>query len=104
MIQGGLGIAASANIHPGQVSLFEPVHGSFPEAAGKNTASPIAAILAGSMMLDFLGEQEASNAIETTVIDLFTSRRLKGVRAADHPTNEVGELVVAEVRRLGTPA
>jgi 3-isopropylmalate dehydrogenase len=104
MLQGGLGIAASGNIHPGKVSLFEPIHGSFPEAAGKNLASPIAAILAGSMMLDYLGEQEAASAIENTVIDLFKSGRLKGVGAGDHPTNEVGDMVATEVRRVGTPA
>lgn len=104
VIQGGLGIAASGNIHPGQVSLFEPIHGSFPEATGKNIASPVAAILAGSMMLDYLGEQEASAAIENTVIDLFRSGRLKGAGAGDHPTNEVGDMVAAEVRRVGTLA
>jgi 3-isopropylmalate dehydrogenase len=103
MLQGGLGIAASGNIHPGKVSLFEPIHGSFPEAAGKNLASPIAAILAGSMMLDYLGEQEASSAIENMVIDLFKSGRLKGVGAGDHGTNEVGDMVAAEVRGVGTP-
>src|SRR5207249_12218525 len=56
MIQGGLGIAASGNIHPGQVSLFEPIHGSAPKHAGKNVANPIATIMAVQMMLDWLGE------------------------------------------------
>src|SRR5207245_1217267 len=55
MIQGGLGIAASGNIHPGQVSLFEPIHGSAPKHAGKNVANPIATIIAVPMMLDWLG-------------------------------------------------
>src|SRR2546422_306380 len=55
MIQGGLGVAASGNIHPGRISLFEPIHGSAPKHAGKNVANPIAAIMAVSMMLDTLG-------------------------------------------------
>ena len=59
MIQGGLGIAASGNIHPGQVSLFEPIHGSAPKYAGKNVANPLATIMAVSMMLDYLGEARA---------------------------------------------
>ncbi|HTO91007.1 MAG TPA: 3-isopropylmalate dehydrogenase, partial [Candidatus Sulfotelmatobacter sp.] len=59
MIQGGLGIAASGNIHPGRVSLFEPIHGSAPKYAGQNVANPIAAIMAVQMMLDYLGEKPA---------------------------------------------
>jgi 3-isopropylmalate dehydrogenase len=55
MVQGGMGIAASGNIHPGQVSMFEPIHGSAPKHKGKGVANPIAAIMAASMMLDFLG-------------------------------------------------
>ena len=71
IVQGGMGIAASGNIHPGQVSLFEPIHGSAPKHAGKNVASPVAAIMASSMMLDYLGQKEASKAIETAVADLL---------------------------------
>jgi 3-isopropylmalate dehydrogenase len=66
-LQGGLGLAASGNIHPGRVSLFEPVHGSAPQLAGKNISNPIAAILTASMLLDFLGLAEAAKAIETAV-------------------------------------
>ena len=72
MLQGGMGIAASANLNPGKVSLFEPIHGSFPQAAGSQTASPIAAILAGALMLDYVGEKEAAAAIEA-----ITSLRMK---------------------------
>src|SRR5205814_6464670 len=63
MIQGGMGIAASGNLHPGKVSLFEPIHGSAPKYAGQDKASPIAAIMAVSMMLDYLGEKRAAAAI-----------------------------------------
>jgi 3-isopropylmalate dehydrogenase len=100
MIQGGMGIAASGNIHPGQVSLFEPIHGSAPKHAGKNIASPVAAIMAGSMMLDYLGQKEAGKAIENTVASLLQSGRIKGVGAGDHPTNEVGEMIATELKSV----
>ncbi|MFP5261519.1 MAG: 3-isopropylmalate dehydrogenase [Blastocatellia bacterium] len=66
-LQGGLGMAASGNIHPGKVSLFEPVHGSAPPFAGKNISNPIAAILTSSMMLSYLGFKEAADGIERAV-------------------------------------
>ncbi|HEX8087346.1 MAG TPA: 3-isopropylmalate dehydrogenase [Blastocatellia bacterium] len=66
-LQGGLGMAASGNIHPGKVSLFEPVHGSAPPFAGKNISNPIAAILTSSMMLAYLGFKEAADGIERAV-------------------------------------
>ena len=93
MLQGGMGIAASGNIHPGQVSLFEPIHGSAPKYKGKNVASPVAAILAGGMMLDYLGQKEAGSAIEGAIIELLRSGQLKGVGTGVHPTNEVGDMV-----------
>jgi len=100
MLQGGMGIAASGNLHPGQVSLFEPIHGSAPKHAGKNVASPVAGIMAGAMMLDYLGESQAAKAIEGAVAGLLTSGRIKGVGTGDHQTDEVGDMVVAEVRAL----
>ena len=66
-LQGGLGLAASGNIHPGRVSLFEPVHGSAPPLAGKGVANPIGSILTASMMLEYLGYPEASRAVERAV-------------------------------------
>src|SRR6266849_4594820 len=66
-IQGGLGLAASGNIHPGRVSLFEPVHGSAPPLAGKGIANPIGAILTSAMMLEYLGYQTESRMIEEAV-------------------------------------
>lgn len=100
MIQGGMGIAASGNIHPGKVSLFEPIHGSAPKYAGKNVACPVAAILAVGMMCDYLGEKAAGAAIENVVIDLVKSRRIKGVNTGDHPTDEIGKMVIGELRAL----
>ena len=100
MLQGGMGIAASGNIHPGQVSLFEPIHGSAPKHAGKNVASPVAAIMASAMMLDYLGESQAGQAIEGAIATLLQSGRLKGVGTGDHATDEVGDLVVSAVRAV----
>src|SRR5258708_32923328 len=66
-IAGGLGLAASGNIHPGRVSLFEPVHGSAPAIAGQGVAKPVGAILTSAMMLEYLGNKKASEAIEKAV-------------------------------------
>src|SRR5512142_196337 len=98
MVQGGLGIAASGNIHPGQVSLFEPIHGSAPKYAGKNVANPIATIMAVSMMLDYLGEPRAAARIEDTVANLLRSRRIPSVEARSGlSTTEIGDMVAKEV-------
>jgi 3-isopropylmalate dehydrogenase len=66
-IQGGLGLSASANIHPGRVSLFEPVHGSAPALAGRGVANPIGSILTAGMMLEYLGFKEAADAVDAAV-------------------------------------
>jgi 3-isopropylmalate dehydrogenase len=67
-LQGGLGMAASGNIHPGKTSMFEPVHGSAPKYAGTDTANPFGAILTAAMMLEHTGLPEASRAIEAAVV------------------------------------
>jgi 3-isopropylmalate dehydrogenase len=67
-LQGGLGVAGSGNIHPGNVSLFEPIHGSAPKYAGKDIANPIGAILTAAMMLDYLGHPDEAAAIEKAVV------------------------------------
>ena len=100
IVQGGMGIAASGNLHPGRVSLFEPIHGSAPKHAGKNLASPVAAILAGGMMLGYLGELQAEKAIEKAVTGLLSSGRLRGVGTGVHPTDEVGDLICEELRSI----
>src|ERR671926_97484 len=63
-LQGGLGLAASGNIHPGRVSVFEPVHGSAPPLAGRREANPAGAILSAGLMLEYLGHTEAAAAVE----------------------------------------
>ena len=66
-LQGGLGMAASGNLHPGRTSMFEPVHGSAPPLAGKNVANPIGAILSAALMLETLGRKEDAARIERAV-------------------------------------
>jgi 3-isopropylmalate dehydrogenase len=99
MIQGGMGIAASGNIHPDQVSMFEPIHGSAPKYKDKNVACPIAAIMAAQMMLDFLGEKKAASDIEDSVTSLLKSGRIKSLDARSGiSTTEMGDMVVQELR------
>ncbi len=95
MIQGGMGIAAGGNINPKGVSMFEPIGGSAPKYTGKNVINPLAAICAGGMMLEHLGEGKASQAIETAVMDV-TKNKLKSLAAGKmgFGTTEVGDLVV----------
>jgi 3-isopropylmalate dehydrogenase len=66
-LQGGLGMAASGNIHPGRTSMFEPVHGSAPKLAGKNVANPFGAILSTALMLETSGLKDEADAIEAAV-------------------------------------
>ena len=95
MIQGGLGVAASGNIHPGRVSLFEPIHGSAPKYTGQNVASPIATIMAVSMLLDYVGEIRAAARIEDAVAGLLRSKRLPSLGAdSGFSTSAVGDLVL----------
>jgi len=76
---GGLGLAASANLHPGRAGLFEPVHGSAPALAGKGIANPLAVILAGALMFEQLGQGDAARALERAVQDTLAA----GVRTPD---------------------
>jgi 3-isopropylmalate dehydrogenase len=104
MIQGGLGVAASGNIHPGRVSLFEPIHGSAPKYAGRNVANPIATILAVQMMLDDLGETRAAVRIEEAVASLLRSRRIPSVGSdSGLGTDAIGDLVIEELVQPGVP-
>ena len=74
-LQGGLGMAASGNIHPGKVSLFEPIHGSAPKYAGKDTANPLGAILTAAMMLDYLGFPAEARRIEDAVVKTIHEKK-----------------------------
>ena len=98
-IQGGLGLAASGNIHPGQVSLFEPVHGSAPALAGKGTANPVGAILTSGMMLEYLGHKKASAAIEKAVRESIvngeTTRDLGGQLSCEQAGAAISQRITA---------
>jgi 3-isopropylmalate dehydrogenase len=94
---GGLGTAASGNINPGKVSVFEPIHGSAPKYAGKGVASPIAAIGALAMLLEHLGEGDAAKAIDGAIRGGLRSGRIKGVEAGSRPTQEVAEVIATAI-------
>jgi 3-isopropylmalate dehydrogenase len=98
MIQGGMGIAAGGNLNPEGVSMFEPIGGSAPKYTGKNIINPVAAILAGAMLLDQLGEEEAAKSIEDAVIKVVGTK-LKGVNAGEmgYSTTEVGDLIAESI-------
>jgi len=98
MIQGGMGIAAGGNINPEGVSMFEPIGGSAPKYTGKHVINPCAAICAGAMMLDVLGESKAAKAIEDAVIKVATTK-LQSLAAGKmgYPTEAVGDLVASHV-------
>ena len=94
MTTGGMGIAAGGNLNPEGISMFEPIGGSAPKYTGKNVINPLAAILSGAMMLDYLGEKKAAAAIEKSVAYL-TEHKLKSLSAGKmgYSTTQVGDLV-----------
>jgi 3-isopropylmalate dehydrogenase len=105
-LAGGLGLAPSGNIHPGQTSLFEPVHGSAPNIAGKGIANPLGSVLASAMMLEFLGwhaEGAALNsAVKAAVHENFVTPDLGGT----HKTGDVGDWLakfVSDVSKTRPP-
>ena len=92
-LQGGLGVAASGNIHPGRVSLFEPIHGSAPKYAGKGVANPLGAILTAAMMLDYLGHAEEAQLIERAVIAALAAGETTHDLGGTLSTSAAGEAV-----------
>ena len=100
MLQGGMGIAASGNIHPGKTSMFEPIHGSAPKYTGKNIACPLGAIMAVSMMLDFLGEKKAALSLESAVAHLLASGAIPSADARSGlSTTQIGDMVVETLQK-----
>ena len=96
-LQGGLGMAASGNIHPGKTSMFEPVHGSAPPIAGKNIANPFGAILTGAMMLEHLGMNSEAGKIERAVLSAVHGKKTTVDIGGTLGTREVGEWVAKAV-------
>jgi 3-isopropylmalate dehydrogenase len=97
-LQGGLGMAASGNINPGNVSLFEPVHGSSPPLAGKNLANPMGSILTAAMMLEHLGLNDAAKAVENAVIACVNEGKTTQDAGGKLGTREVGDEVSRKLR------
>jgi 3-isopropylmalate dehydrogenase len=92
-LQGGLGVAASGNIHPGRVSLFEPVHGSAPPLAGKGLANPVGSILTAAMMLEYLGFDDAGRAVEKAVSEAVIQRETTRDLGGTLSTEEAGAAI-----------
>jgi len=99
MLQGGMGAAASGNIHPGQAGMFEPIHGSAPKYAGKNVANPVAAVASVQLLLDFVGETEAAARVEGAIAESLRAKTIPSLSArCGLSTSEIGELLAARVR------
>ena len=96
--QGGLGMAASGNIHPGRTSMFEPVHGSAPKFAGKNIANPIGAIASASLMLDTLGLTAEAAAIDAAVLKAVRAHQVTADVGGTLGTREAGDWIAGAIR------
>lgn len=96
-LQGGLGMAASGNIHPGKTSMFEPVHGSAPPIAGKNIANPFGAILTAAMMLRHLGLSNPADQIESAVLEAVHQKKTTQDIGGSLGTREAGDWVASRV-------
>jgi 3-isopropylmalate dehydrogenase len=99
-LQGGLGMAASGNIHPGRTSMFEPVHGSAPKFAGKNVANPIGAIASVALMLETLGLTTEAAAIDAAVLKAVRERQVTQDVGGGLGTRKAGDSIVANVRSI----
>jgi 3-isopropylmalate dehydrogenase len=96
-LQGGLGVAASANLHPGRTSMFEPVHGSAPKYAGTGRANPVGAILSAALMLDYLGHAGAAQAVEEAVARSLRDGQTTPDLGGSLTTSQVGDLLARAV-------
>ncbi|MCC7431552.1 3-isopropylmalate dehydrogenase, partial [bacterium] len=93
-IQGGMGMAASGNINPGKVSLFEPVHGSAPDIAGKGIANPLAAVMTVAMMLDYIGFGTEARKVEKTIEKAIQTKNVTKDLGGNLKTDEVGKFLI----------
>ena len=100
MIQGGMGIAAGGNINPEGVSMFEPIGGSAPKYTGKNVINPLAAINAGAMMIETLGETKMAKAIDDAVTAALASGKIKSMSAGKMglSTTQMGDFIASLVK------
>jgi len=95
-LAGGLGLAPSGNIHPGKTSLFEPVHGSAPNIAGKGIANPLGSVLTSAMMLEFLGWKPEVAALRTAVRAALREHFVTPDLGGDKRTVEVGDWLASK--------
>jgi 3-isopropylmalate dehydrogenase len=102
-LQGGLGLAASGNLHPGRTSMFEPVHGSAPKYAGKNVANPVGAILSAALMLESEGLVAEAAAIEAAVKESVVTRNGTADIDGTLGTRETGDYIAARMRAGAQP-
>jgi len=98
-LQGGLGMAASGNIHPGRTSMFEPVHGSAPLIAGKNIANPMGSILTAAMMLAHLGLKAEAQKIENAVVEAVRERKTTADVGGSLGTRECAQWIAERVAK-----
>jgi 3-isopropylmalate dehydrogenase len=103
-LQGGLGVAASANLHPGRVSMFEPVHGSAPKYAGTGKANPVAAVLSMALMLDYLGHRKAALVVEDAVHKAISTGETTPDMGGARSTSEVGRWLAHHVSNVPVDA
>src|SRR5213080_1088657 len=96
-LQGGLGMAASGNIHPGKTSMFEPLHGSAPPIAGKDVANPFGAILTAAMMLNHLGMAKEAERIEAAVLEAVRQKKTTQDIGGALGTRECAEWIAKQV-------
>jgi len=96
-LQGGLGVAASANLHPGRVSLFEPVHGSAPDKAGRGVANPIGAIATTAMMLEYLGCEGAARRVERAIEAACEAGEVTADLGGNLSTDEAGAAICSRI-------
>jgi 3-isopropylmalate dehydrogenase len=94
---GGLGLAASGNVHPGGPAMFEPVHGSAPDIAGKKLANPLAAILTAGLMLEHLGRLEAASRVEEAVRSCIVAGETTRELGGGLSTFEAGDAVLSRL-------
>ena len=97
-LQGGLGMAASGNIHPGRTSMFEPVHGSAPPLAGRNIANPIGAILSTALMLETAGLRDEAAAIEAAVLGAVQQSQGTPDIGGTLGTRETGDVISRRIQ------
>ncbi|HEX6973439.1 MAG TPA: isocitrate/isopropylmalate family dehydrogenase, partial [Vicinamibacterales bacterium] len=96
--QGGLGMAASGNLHPGKTSMFEPVHGSAPKFAGKNIANPMGAIGSAALMLETLGLKQEAAAIDAAILATVQAGEGTPDIGGTMGTRETGDSIVKRIQ------